>query len=149
MTDSFDTDLVTMALERGYVSREQLAEIKRLQATPLGKRPVPQLLLEKGYLSMVQFSDLFSSVEEQRGPAHGWFGELAVRKQFITQAQLDHCVESLKRIRAQQQEEQEEGETAQVAASEPSEYSEASLNAEESEYSETLVAGSSTRRTNK
>jgi len=86
-----------IAVKEGFVTPSQLEECVKLQAGGQ-KKPLGAILVEKGYLTPVKLSEIAElqhvrfevlGADPVRG---GLFGQLALRRGYITASQLAECL---------------------------------------------------------
>lgn len=89
-----------IAIKRGYITFEKLRECLDIQhkLRSLGCEPkrIDEILLEKGYITREQAQAILSEPRTARAPlprAEAKLGEIAIRKRYITEAQLKEALE--------------------------------------------------------
>jgi hypothetical protein len=87
-----------IARDAGYVTAAELEECLEVQSKSVAFAPIGLLLLEKGYLSLEELEELlriqrarFESLSADPSQG-GLFGQIAVRRGWITDAQLSECL---------------------------------------------------------
>ena len=86
-----------IAVEKGFVTAEQLDEALRIQAEEdISKgehRPIGRILLNEGHITLQQVSDVLKAMDKlYEEKTDKSFGDIAVEKDFITPEQLDEAL---------------------------------------------------------
>jgi hypothetical protein len=86
-----------VALERGFITKDQLDEALRIQAgedvSKMSHRPIGRILLNNGFITFQQVGDVLKSMDklyEEKTDKN--FGDIAMEKGFITKDQLDSAL---------------------------------------------------------
>ena len=83
-----------IALEKGFITKEQLDEALKIQAEEDASkeehRPIGRILLNEGLITLQQVGDVLKSLDKLYEEETDWtFGDIAIKKGFITKEQLD------------------------------------------------------------
>lgn len=91
-----------LAVEKNYLSTEQLSQALRVQSTTTPRQKLGTILVQQGYLDRIRLEDLVKTQIRLRG-GEDLFGRIALQLGYISRAQLEQCEAELQVLRAKGQ----------------------------------------------
>ena len=83
-----------IALERGFITKEQLDMALKIQTdedlSKVEHRPIGRIMLNEGFITLQQIGDILKSIDKlHEEETDKTFGDIALKKGFITKDQLE------------------------------------------------------------